>query len=103
MTQKICLQVIMFVSLKVLSLNKRMNLNTYLTCIRSNQHMLVQEDGKVHLETTFVYSLFKGLPKRDVADVEDDKFLIERSKQILDYDMVTPFHLFNNPYRHYFQ
>jgi hypothetical protein len=48
---------------------------------------MVPEDGKVHLETTFVSSLFKGLPKRDAAVVEDNKFLVERSKQMLDYDM----------------
>jgi hypothetical protein len=41
--------------------------------------------------------------KRDVADVEDDKFLVEGSKQIQDYDMVTQFHLFNNSYHRYFQ
>ena len=61
----------------------------YIACIRSNQHIMVWEDGKVHLETTFVSSLFKGLSKRDVAVVEDDKFFVERSKQILNYDMVT--------------
>jgi hypothetical protein len=44
---------------------------------------VVQEDGKVHLETIFVSSLFKDLSNRDVAIVEDDKFLLERSKQIL--------------------
>jgi hypothetical protein len=51
-----------------------------MACIRSNQHIVVQEDGKVHLETTFVSSLFKGLSKRDEAVVEDDKFLLEWSK-----------------------
>jgi hypothetical protein len=56
----------------------------YIACIRSNQHIVVREDGKVHLETTFVSSLFKGLSKRDVAVIEDDKFLVERSKQMLD-------------------
>jgi hypothetical protein len=66
----------------------------YIACIRFNQHILVREDGKVHLETTFVSSLFKGLSKRDVAVVEDDKFLIERSKQMLAYDIVTQLHLF---------
>jgi hypothetical protein len=66
----------------------------YIACIRSNQHILVREDGKVHLETTFVSSLFKGLSKRDAAIVEDDKFLIEGSKQMLTYDMVTQLHLF---------
>jgi hypothetical protein len=57
---------------------------------------VVWEDGKVHLETTFVSFLFKCLSKRDAAVVQDDKFLIERSKQMLDYDMVTELHLFNN-------
>jgi hypothetical protein len=57
---------------------------------------VVRKDGKVHLETTFIYSLFKGLSKRDVVVVEDDKFLIERSIQMLAYDMVTQLHLFNN-------
>jgi hypothetical protein len=57
---------------------------------------VVQEDGKVHLETTFISFLFKGLSKRDAAVVEDDKFLVEMSKQMLDYDMVTELHLFNN-------
>jgi hypothetical protein len=57
---------------------------------------MIREDGKVHLETTFVSSLFKGLSKRDAAVVEDDKFLIEMSKQMLAYDMVTQLHLFNN-------
>jgi hypothetical protein len=52
----------------------------YIACIRSNQHLTVQEDGKVHLQTIFVSSLFKGLSKRDVAVVQDHKFLIERSK-----------------------
>jgi hypothetical protein len=55
---------------------------------------MVQEDGKIHLETTFVSSLFKGLSNRDVAVVEEDKFLIERSKQMLAFDMVTQLHLF---------
>jgi hypothetical protein len=32
---------------------------------------MVWEDGKVHMETTFVSSLFKGLSKRDVVVVED--------------------------------
>jgi hypothetical protein len=53
--------------------------------------------------TIFVSSLFKGLSKRDVAVVQDNKFLLERSKQILDYDMVTEFHLFNNQYHCCFQ
>jgi hypothetical protein len=75
----------------------------YIACIRSNQHLAVPEDGKVHLETTFVSSLFKGLSKRDVVIVQDDKFLVERSKQMLDYDMVTKLHLFNNQYHHCFQ
>jgi hypothetical protein len=57
----------------------------YIAYIRSNQHIVVWEDGKVHLKTTFVSSLFKGLYKRDVVVVEDDKFLVERSKQMLDY------------------
>jgi hypothetical protein len=78
-------------------------LNTYIACIRSNQHLAVQENGKVHLETTFISSLFKGLSKRDVAVVQDDKFLIEGSKQMLDYDMVTELHLFNNQYHRCFQ
>jgi hypothetical protein len=56
----------------------------YIACIRSNQHLAVREDGKVHLETTFISSLFKGLSKRDVAVVLDDKLLIERCKQMLD-------------------
>jgi hypothetical protein len=46
------------------------------------------------MEITFVSSLFKGLSKRDVAVVEDDKFLMERSKHMLAYDMVTHLHLF---------
>jgi hypothetical protein len=70
----------------------------YISCIRSNQHIVVWVDGKVHLETTFVSSFFKGLSKRDATVVEDDKFLIERSKQMLAYDMVTQLHLFNNQY-----
>jgi hypothetical protein len=41
---------------------------------------MVREDGKVHLETTFVSSLFKVLCKRDVVVVEEVKFLMERSK-----------------------
>jgi hypothetical protein len=57
---------------------------------------VVQEDGKVHMETTSVSSLFKGLSKRDAAVIEDDSFLIERSKQMLAYGMVTQLHLFNN-------
>jgi hypothetical protein len=55
----------------------------YIAYLRSNQHIMIQEDGKVHLETIFVSSLFKGLSKRDVAVVEDDKFLIERPKQMM--------------------
>jgi hypothetical protein len=54
--------------------------STYITCIRSNQHIMVREDGKVHLETTFVSSLFKCLSNRDTAAVEEHKFLIKRSK-----------------------
>jgi hypothetical protein len=65
----------------------------YIACIRSNHHIMVREDGKVHLETTFV-SLFKGLFNRDAATIEEDKFLIKRSKQMLAYDMVTQLHLF---------
>jgi hypothetical protein len=57
---------------------------------------MVWEDGIVHLETTFVSSLFKGLSNRDAAVVEDNRFLLERSKQMLDYDMVTALHLFSN-------
>jgi hypothetical protein len=70
----------------------------YIACIRSKQHLTVQEDGKVHMETIFVSSLFKGLSKRDDAVVLDHKFLVERGKQMLDYDMVTELHLFNNQY-----
>jgi hypothetical protein len=55
----------------------------YIAYLRSNQHIMIQEDGKVHLKTIFVSSLFKGLSKRDVAVVEDDKFLIERPKQMM--------------------
>jgi hypothetical protein len=55
---------------------------------------MVRDDGKVHLETTFVSSLFKGLSNRDVAAFEEDKFLIKRSKQMLAYDMVNQLHLF---------
>jgi uridine kinase len=55
---------------------------------------MVQENGKVHLETTFVSSLFKGLSNRDAAVVQEDRFFIERSKQMLTYDMVTQLHLF---------
>jgi hypothetical protein len=55
---------------------------------------MVQEDGKVHLEITFVSSLFKSLSNQDVAAIEEDKFLIKRSKQMLAYDMVTQLHLF---------
>jgi uridine kinase len=72
-------------------------------CIRSNQHLVVREDGKIHLETTFVSSLFKDLSNRDAAVVQDDKFLVERSKQMLDYDMVTELHLLNNQYHWCFQ
>jgi hypothetical protein len=75
----------------------------YIACIRSNQHLMVWEDGKVHLETIFVSSLFKGLSKRDDAVVQGDKFLVERCKQMLDYDMVTELHLFNNQYHRCFQ
>jgi hypothetical protein len=67
-----------------------------------NQHLAVQEDGKAHLETTFVSSLFNDLSKRDAAVVLDDKFLIERCKQMLDYDMVIELHLFKNQYHHCF-
>jgi hypothetical protein len=42
---------------------------------------VVQEDGKVHMGTTFVFSLFNGLSKGDAAVVEDDKFLLERSNR----------------------
>jgi hypothetical protein len=49
---------------------------------------MVWEDGKVHLETTFVSSIFKGLSNQDATAVEEDKFLIKRSKQMLAY--VTP-------------
>jgi hypothetical protein len=48
--------------------------------IRSNKHIVVRQDGKVHLKTTFVSSMFKCLFRRDAAVVEDNKFLIERSK-----------------------
>jgi hypothetical protein len=72
-------------------------------CIRSNQHLVVREDGKIHLETTFVSSLFKGLSKGDDAVVLDDKFLVERCKHMLDYDMVIELHLFNHQYHHCFQ
>jgi hypothetical protein len=41
---------------------------------------VVREDGKVHFETTFVSSLFNGMSKRDVVVVEDDNFLLKRSK-----------------------
>jgi hypothetical protein len=75
----------------------------YIACIRFNQHLTAQEDGKVHLEIIFVSSLFKCLSKRDVVVVQDDEFLVERSKQMLDYDMVTELHLFNNQYYHCFQ
>jgi hypothetical protein len=75
----------------------------YIAYIRSNQHIVVREDAEVHLETIFVSSVFKGLSKRDVAVLEDDKFLVERSKQMLDYDMVTELRLFNNQYHHCFQ
>jgi hypothetical protein len=64
---------------------------------------MVREHGKVHLETTFVSSLFKGLPKRDAAIVQDDKFLINMCKQMLEYDMATELHLFNNQYHRCFQ
>jgi hypothetical protein len=47
-----------------------------------------------YTKTTFVSSLFQGLSKRDVAVVEGDKFLIERSKQMLAYNMVIQLHLF---------
>jgi hypothetical protein len=56
--------------------------------MRSQQHLLVLEDGKVHLEITFVSSSFKSLAMRDVVDVPNDKFLIERSTKFLEYDMV---------------
>jgi hypothetical protein len=65
-----------------------------MACIRSKQHLVEWEDDKVHLETTFVSSLFEGLSKRDAVVVKDDKFLIERSKQMLDYDMVIELHLY---------
>jgi hypothetical protein len=52
----------------------------YISYIRSNQYIVVRKDGKVHLERTFISSLFKRLSKRDAAVVEDDKFLVERSK-----------------------
>jgi hypothetical protein len=55
---------------------------------------VVREDGKVHLETIFISSLFRGLSKRDVVVVEDNKFLIEKSKQMMSYDMVTQLLLF---------
>jgi hypothetical protein len=71
--------------------------------IQAGFHIGIHEDGKVHLETTFVSSLFKGLYKRDAAVVLDDKFLVERCKQMLDYDMVTELHLFNNQYHRCFQ
>jgi hypothetical protein len=74
-----------------------------IACIRSNQHLVVHEDGKVHLQIIFVSSLFKGLSKRDDVVVQDDEFLVERSKQMLDYDMVTELHLLNNQYHHCFQ
>jgi hypothetical protein len=64
---------------------------------------VVREDGKVHLETTFVSFLFKGLSKRDVVVVEDDKFILERSKHMLDYDMVTDLHILKNQDHCYFQ
>jgi hypothetical protein len=55
---------------------------------------MVREDGKVHLETTFVSSLFKGLSNLDVMTIEEDTFLIKRTKEMLAYDMVTQLHLF---------
>jgi hypothetical protein len=75
----------------------------YIACIRSNQHLTIREDGKIHMETTFVSSLFKGLSKRDVVVVQDNKFLVESCKQMLDYGMVTELHLFNNQYHQCFQ
>jgi hypothetical protein len=41
---------------------------------------MVWEDGKVHLKTIFVSSLFKDLSNRDATTVKEDKFLIKRSK-----------------------
>jgi hypothetical protein len=79
------------------------NIHATSVCIRFNQHLTVWEDGKVHLETTFISFLFKSLSKRGVAIVQDDEFLVERSKQMLDYDMVIELHLFNNQYHHCFQ
>jgi hypothetical protein len=55
---------------------------------------MVREDDKVHLETAFVSSLFKGLSNRDVMTIEEDTFLIKRTKEMLAYDMVTQLHLF---------
>jgi hypothetical protein len=70
--------------------------------MRFQQYIPVWEDGKIHLEITFVSSSLKSLGMRDVADVPNDKFLVERSTKFLEYDMVSQFHLLNNPYHLYF-
>jgi hypothetical protein len=70
--------------------------------MRSQQHILVREDDKVHMEITFITSSFKSLAMRDDADVPNDKFLVERSTKFLEYYMVGQFHVLNNLYHIYF-
>ena len=68
--------------------------------MRSQSQILTREDGKVHLEITFVSSSFKNLGMRDVADTLDDEFLIDKSRKFLEYDMVihSRSRPLNNPY-----
>jgi hypothetical protein len=44
--------------------------------MRFQQYIPVWEDGKIHLEITFVSSSLKSLGMRDAADVPNDKFLV---------------------------
>jgi hypothetical protein len=80
-----------------------LNNNTHATDVHICNVIFWTNIGSQYLETTFVSSSFKGLSKRNAAVVEDDKFLIERSKQMLNYNMVTELHLFNCQYHRCFQ
>uniref|UniRef100_A0A8R7PJ34 Ubiquitin-like protease family profile domain-containing protein n=2 Tax=Triticum urartu TaxID=4572 RepID=A0A8R7PJ34_TRIUA len=59
-------------------------INAYIYCISAQEHLQNRADGKVHIASTFVSSLFK----KDKIDPATHRHIVKRVNTFLEHDMV---------------